>query len=99
METVKHFLLECPHYVRERHELRQKLRRNAGSLSFILNSPVAVLPLLKFVYTTGQFKAFFSKDKGDLARQNDELRAGLDTIIRNTKERVRNLHNQAAPAQ
>ena len=53
VETVKHFLLECPHYACERHELHQKLCCNAGSLSFLLNSPAAVLPLLKFVHSTG----------------------------------------------
>ena len=53
VETVKHFLLECPHYACERHELHRKLCCNAGSLSFLLNSPAAVLPLLKFVHSTG----------------------------------------------
>ena len=101
VETVKHFLLDCPHYSRERHELRLKLRRNAGSLSFLLNSPVAVLPLLKFVHSTGRFKSIFGKDKADLiltnSRRNAELRVGLDTIVRNAKERVRNLTQNHAP--
>jgi hypothetical protein len=45
VESVRHFLLDCPQYVRERHELRGKLRCNSGSLSFLLSSPIAVLPL------------------------------------------------------
>ena len=95
VETVKHFLMDCPHYVRERHELRLKLRRNAGSLSFLLSSPIAVLPLLKYVHATGRFKTFFGKDKSDKiltnSRRNAELRLGLETIVRNAQERVRNL--------
>jgi hypothetical protein len=59
VETVKHFLLDCPQYIQERHTLRHKLRRNAGSISFLLSNPSAVLPILKFVHSTGRFKAFF----------------------------------------
>ena len=59
MESVKHFLLNCPYYRQQHHILQRKLCWNAGSLSFLLNSPVAVLPLLKFVHSTGWFKAFF----------------------------------------
>jgi ribonuclease HI len=59
VETVKHFLLDCPFYRRERHELQSKLRRNAHSISFLLSSPVATKPLLKFVHSTGRFKPFF----------------------------------------
>jgi hypothetical protein len=104
VETVKHFLLDCPHYRRERHELQQKLRRNAGSLSFLLSSPVAVLPLLKYVHSTGRFKSFFGKDKADLiptnSRRNAELRAGLEELVRKAEERVRNLpQNHVAHAQ
>ena len=95
VKTIRHFLLECPHYAREKHKLCLKLQCNIGSLSFLLNSPDAVLPVLKFVQPTGHFKSFFSKDKANLiltkSRRNTELRAGLDTIIRNGKERVCNL--------
>ena len=95
VETVKHFLLDCPHYRRERHKLQLKLWWNTSSLSFLLSSPVAVLPLLKFVHSTGQFKAFFGKDKRDQiltnSRRNAELRTGLGVIVRNAQERVCNL--------
>ena len=67
---VKHFLLDCPHYRNEHHALQRKLHRNAGSLSFLLSSPVAVLPLLKFVHTTGHFKSFFGKEKEDKIHTN-----------------------------
>ena len=66
-----------------------------GSLSFLLSSPIAVLPLLKYVHATGRFKTFFGKDKSDKIltnlRRNAELRLGLETIVWNAQERVRNL--------
>jgi hypothetical protein len=94
VETVKHFLLDCPQNVRERHELRIKLRRNTDSLSFLLSSPVAVLPLLKFVHATGRFKSFFGKDIEDRihtnSRRNAEIRAAakaFETSSRNNNSR------------
>jgi ribonuclease HI len=65
VETVKHFLLDCPFYRRERHELQTKLRRNASSLSFLLSSPAATKPLLKYVHSTGRFKPFFESGNRD----------------------------------
>ena len=70
VESVKHFLLDCPHYKNEWHTLQRKLHRNAGSLSFLLSSPVEVMPLLKFVHTTGRFKMFFGKEKSDKIHTN-----------------------------
>jgi hypothetical protein len=70
VETVKHFLLDCPHYRKERHLLQRKLHRNAASLSFLLNNPAAVIPLLKFVHSTGRFKTFFGKDNKDKIHTN-----------------------------
>jgi hypothetical protein len=82
VETIKHFLLNCPQYTRQHHELHVKLRRNADSLSFLLSSPVATLPLLKFVHSTGHFKFFFSKDIKDRtftnSRRNMELHAAAE---------------------
>ena len=65
VETVRHFLLDCPFYRNEQHSLQRKLPHNAGSLSFLLSSPVAVLLLLKYVHATGRFKSFFGKDVAD----------------------------------
>jgi len=65
VETVKHFLLDCPFYRRERHELQSKLRRNASSISFLLSSPVATKHLLKFVHSTGRFKSFLNSGNRD----------------------------------
>ena len=59
VETVKHFLLVCPKYAHERHQLRHQLRRKADSLPFLLSSPAAIKPLLKFVNSTGRFHSTF----------------------------------------
>ena len=53
IETVKHYLLDCPYYQNRWHMLQRKLCCNMRSLSFLLSSPVAVMPLLKFIHTTG----------------------------------------------
>jgi ribonuclease HI len=79
VETVKHFLLDCPHYRRERHTLQCKLCRNAGSLSFLLNNPAAVIPLLKFVHSTGRLKTFFGKDNENKIHTNAQINAELHT--------------------
>ena len=64
-ESMKHFLIDCPYYRHKRHALHTKLRCNAGSLSFLLSSPIAALPVLKFVHATGRFKAHFGKNLED----------------------------------
>lgn len=61
----RHFLLDCPFYQHEQHELQMKLRCNMDLLSFLLSSPVATKPLLKFVHATGHFKTHFGKDAED----------------------------------
>ncbi|KAF5386072.1 hypothetical protein D9615_002179 [Tricholomella constricta] len=57
-ETVRHFLLVCPHYQFERHHhLRRNLRRKAESLSHLLSSPDALKHLLRFIHATKRFKS------------------------------------------
>ena len=63
VETVKHFLLVCPKYVHECHQLRCQLCQNADSLPFLLSSPAAIKPLLKYVNSTGRFYSTFSNLK------------------------------------
>ena len=70
VESVKHFLLNCPDCRQQHHILQRTLRCNMGSLSFLLSSPVAVKPPLKFVHSTGCFKTLFSKDKADRINTN-----------------------------
>ena len=55
-ETVTHFLLHCPHYQCEHHLLQCKLRRNADSVPYLLSSPIALKPLLRFIDSTKCFK-------------------------------------------
>lgn len=56
VETVCHFLLQCPQYQQERHSLRRKLKRAANSLSYLLSKPPAIKPLLKFITATKRFQ-------------------------------------------
>ena len=99
VETVKHYLLDCPHYRNERHILQRKLRRNAGSLSFLLSSPVAVMPLLKFIHATGRFKTHFGKDKVDKintnSHRNGELRIAADNLESSIRKAVSDKRKQA----
>jgi hypothetical protein len=56
VETVCHYLFECPHYQHEHHALCQKLKRNTDSLSFLLSKPEATKPLLRYIHATKRFK-------------------------------------------
>ena len=64
-KSMKNFLIDFPFYRHERNALHTKLRHNASSLLFLLSSPVAALPVLKFVHVTGRFKAHFRKNLED----------------------------------
>lgn len=55
VETVSHYLLQCPHYQHERHTLRRKLKRSANSLSFLLSDVSASKPLIKYILATKRF--------------------------------------------
>jgi hypothetical protein len=59
METVQHFLLSCPQYVRERHILSNGLRRSASSIPFLLSNKKASAPLIRYVNSTGGLKSTF----------------------------------------
>jgi hypothetical protein len=67
----------------QRHTLQRKLRRNAGSLSFLLNNPSAIIPLLKFVHATGRFKSYLNDNKKlqTNARKNADLRTAIDNFV------------------
>ena len=98
VQMVKHFLLDCPHYRNERHVLHRKPRHNAGSLLFFLSSPVAVLPLLKFVHATWCFKSFFGKEKEDKihtnSHRNGELRIAAEKLESSIRKAVSDKHKQ-----
>ena len=99
VKSVKHFLLDCPHYRQQRHILQRTLRHNAGSLSFLLNSPVAVKQLLKYVHSTGRFKTLFGKDKADRistnARCNGELRSAGEQLELSIRKAVTSNRKQS----
>lgn len=59
VETIHHFLFNCPHYRRERHILQTKLKRKAGSLSYLLSNAHATIPLLAYIHATGRLKTTF----------------------------------------
>lgn len=54
-ETVRHYLMECGHYSRERATLRRTLRRGSDRLSCLLASKAGIEATLKFIKTTRRF--------------------------------------------
>ena len=99
VETVKHYLLDCPHYQNEQHMLQRKLRRNVISLSFLPSSRVAVMPLLKFIHATGRFKSHFGKDKVDKIntnlRRNGELQIAANKLESSIRKAISDKRKQA----
>jgi hypothetical protein len=83
VETVKHYLLDCPFYRKERHTLQSKLCHNTHSLSFLLSSPITIKPLLKYVHSTGHFKTFLeagSSNQRTNAKNTADFRANARTF-------------------
>jgi hypothetical protein len=60
-ETVHHYLLECPHYQRQRHTLQNELGRDASSIPFLLTSTEAIAHLVKYVNDTKRLKNTFGE--------------------------------------
>ena len=75
VETIKHVLLDCPFYQRERHILQLKLRRNASSIPYLLSTPAATKHLLTFIHSTGRFTDYALPDDRPMtnARRKAEL--------------------------
>ena len=77
--------------------LQRKLHCNADSHPFLLNNPVAVLPLLKFIHSTGHFKSHFGKDQEDKivtkACQNAELRREAEKLNSAVNNTINCTHN------
>ena len=98
VETVRHYLLDCPFYRNKQHSLQRKLHCNTGSLSFLLSSPIAVMPLLKYVHTTGRFKSFFGKDAADKictnSHHNRELWLAAKKLESNIRKAVSDKRKQ-----
>ncbi|KZP02698.1 hypothetical protein FIBSPDRAFT_770279, partial [Athelia psychrophila] len=57
VETIRHFILDCPHHEHARHELRSKLGRKAGEIPFLLRDSSGVKEFLRYIHTTKRSKA------------------------------------------
>ncbi|KZP03328.1 hypothetical protein FIBSPDRAFT_769115, partial [Athelia psychrophila] len=57
VETIRHFILDCPHHEHARHELCNKLGRNAGESPFLLSDSSGVKEFLRYLHATKRFKA------------------------------------------
>jgi hypothetical protein len=55
-ETVHHYLFDCPTWKHKCWNMMKKLRRNAKSISFILNNWKGIAELLKYVGKTKRLK-------------------------------------------
>jgi hypothetical protein len=93
VELIKDFLLVCPQYAWEQHDLRVKLHRNANSISFLLSNPMATLPLLKFVHATGHFKAIFGKDTSEHIQTNSKKKAEIHLVTEQLETALINAAN------
>ena len=61
IETLSHYLLFCPHYIRARTLLQHRLPRNSFTLSHLLSDRKCIPLLLRFIDNTGRFKATFGE--------------------------------------
>ncbi|KIM57554.1 hypothetical protein SCLCIDRAFT_43817, partial [Scleroderma citrinum Foug A] len=59
METVHHYLFDCPRYDRERHVLQQKLGHNTLSTAHLLSEKTAQQALFRFIDSTKCLHATF----------------------------------------
>lgn len=58
-ESVKHFLLECPKYLRQRAALRKEVGRRANQLQKLLNDRHCTGPLLRYIARTRRMENTF----------------------------------------
>jgi hypothetical protein len=61
IESVKHYILDCPHYARERQVLRNLLGRQAGEIPTLLMDEKAVKALMTYVEATGRLKETYGE--------------------------------------
>jgi hypothetical protein len=72
----------------DRHILQRKLHCNFSSIPFLLSNPSAVIPLLKYVHSTGHFKDFCGKDKDDKTVTNTCRNAEIHTAFEELDARI-----------
>ena len=56
-ETVEHYLMECPRFIKERKELRVKVRSKGMSIERLLGDPKFVKHTMEYVKVTGRFES------------------------------------------
>ena len=61
-ESVHHFLLQCPAYIRQRNVLQHKLGSRANHVKNLLNDPNCVKPLLEYVALTRRLETVFGDE-------------------------------------
>ncbi|KZP22682.1 hypothetical protein FIBSPDRAFT_711854, partial [Athelia psychrophila] len=55
VETIHHFILDCPHHEHVRHALRRTLGRKAGEIPFLLSDTTGVKEFLRYIHATKHF--------------------------------------------
>jgi len=72
-ESVHHFLITCPAYIRQRNNplARYKLGTQAHHVKYLLNDPKRLKALFQFIATTHRFKAVFG-DVSPARNSNEE---------------------------
>jgi hypothetical protein len=58
-ESVKHFILECPKYSRQRAALRKEAGRQASQLQQLLNNGNCIRPLIRYIACTRKLEHTF----------------------------------------
>ena len=56
-ETVEHYLMECPRFVKERKELRVKVRSKGMSIERLLGDTKFIKHTMEYVKATGRFES------------------------------------------
>jgi len=71
-ESVHHFLITCPAYIRQRNSplARYKLGTQAHHVKYLLNDPKRLKALFQFIATTHRFKAVF----GDVSPARNRMK-------------------------
>jgi hypothetical protein len=58
-ESVHHFLIVCPAYARQRHELQNEIAPRASHLKNLLNDRKCIKPLFRFIANTRRLEQTF----------------------------------------
>ena len=67
-ESVHHFLLTCPAFIRQCNALRNKLGTRANHVKHLLNDPECIKPLFEYIASTRRLETVF----GDVTPPKDD---------------------------